>query len=103
MSKFYDFWFGTKDAEKPKFVRKDNSDWSRSSFGGSTYWQSVPISTETSEFVSTTENDSYRLILLGQLYETLSIAELLNRCIKHIGGNQNFDDPAGHLHYFCCR
>ncbi|MEZ5017516.1 MAG: hypothetical protein R2800_10730 [Flavipsychrobacter sp.] len=100
MNAFNDIWFGVGSEHKPRFVRGGNSDWHERSFGKMTYWESYPLDSEKNPFVSSYEDDNYRLILLGQLYEDLTVGKLFNRCIRYIEDSQRFIDPAGHYIIF---
>lgn len=93
MPAFYDIWIG---ADTPVYKRSKNKDWELS---GDYTWLSLPE--EHKGFLKEVIDGDYRLILIGQLYELISDAELLQRCRLYIEQPQHgFDDPAGHYIIF---
>ncbi len=93
MSAFYDIWIG---ADTPVYKRSKNKNWELS---GDNVWLSLPE--ENKGFIREVKDTNYRLILIGQLYELITDAELLQRCRFYIEQSRNgFDDPAGHYIMF---
>lgn len=93
MSTFYDIWIGNT---QPKGVRTGNIEWQQES---EKTWLSLPEG--ANPFISRITDDSYEMILLGQLYEPITNNELLGRCVEYIEGNtKTYDDPAGHYIIF---
>ncbi len=92
MSAFYDIWIG----DKPQaYKRSRNEDWQRVS---GNIWYSMP---GNKRFVSEVNDNEYKLTLIGQLYESVDSAELLDRCIKYIQQPASrYNEPAGHYIIF---
>ncbi len=92
MSAFYDIWISNAT---PSYKRGSNNDWQHVS--GNT-WFSLP---GNRDFITEVENENYKLILIGQLYEIIDNSELLNRCVSYIHNHENkYNDPAGHYIIF---
>lgn len=92
MSAFYDIWISRV---APLYKRGSNNNWHRVS---ANTWFSLP---GNSDFITEVENESYKLILIGQLYEKIDKPELLNRCVSYIRNPRNkYNDPAGHYIIF---
>lgn len=92
MSAFYDIWLGEA---VPKHKRVFNSDWKQVG----NIWQSLPA--DDKGFLQQYTAGDYQLTLIGQLYEVLSLQEVLNRCVHYIkNATANYDDPAGHYIIF---
>lgn len=92
MSAFYDIWIGDK---APAYKRSRNEDWQRVS---GNIWYSLP---GNKKFVTEVNDNEYKLTLIGQLYESVDSAELLDRCIKYIQQPASrYNDPAGHYIIF---
>lgn len=100
MSAFNDIWFSVSKEYKPQYVRAGNEEWVEKGSSSIPYWLSLPRGEKGASFINTQDDDRYRLILLGQLYEVVKMEELLNRCINHIESNKEFVDPAGHYIVF---
>lgn len=96
MSTFFDIWLGQKSLP-PEYHRKWNADWQLQN--NSNVYISVPKEYGIS-FIETLSTDNYTITLSGQLYEKLSITELLDRCVLYIESGKNFNDPAGHYIIF---
>lgn len=95
MSAFYDIWISTSQLA-PSYKRSKNKDWTLS---GNNVWLSLPA--KDKGFITRVNSGSNRLILLGQLYEVISDAELLQRCTKYIEQQEKgFNEPAGHYIIF---
>lgn len=92
MSAFYDIWISNA---VPSYKRGSNDDWQCIS---GNIWFSIP---GNRDFITEVENENYKLILIGQLYEKIDKTELLNRCVSYIlnPGNE-YNDPAGHYIIF---
>jgi len=92
LSAFYDIWISDRE---PLHKRSANNNWKKEVDNA---WLSTP---GNADFIIQVENDHYRLLLLGQLYEQMDAGELLNRCAGYIEKPANgFDDPAGHYIIF---
>ncbi len=92
MSAFYDIWISSV---APLYKRGCNNDWHCVS---GNVWFSLP---GNSDFITEVENESYKLILIGQLYEKIDKPELLNRCVSYIHNPDNkYNDPTGHYIIF---
>lgn len=95
MSAFYDIWISGSQIA-PSYKRSNNKYWTLS---GNNVWLSLPA--EDKGFITRVNSGSNRLILLGQLYEVISDAELLQRCATYIEQpEQQFNDPGGHYIIF---
>lgn len=93
MSTFFDIYIGE---QKPAYKRSFNTEWRELNDIYISKAQSVlntPLLQHTSDGI-------YSLYILGQLYDTITKEELLQRCKQHIDGIQQFDDPAGHYIIF---
>ncbi len=100
MSAFYDIWFSTVKANKPKYNRGINNSWKEKYTGKINSWVSEPKIESSFHFIKEAEARGFKILLLGQLYEDLSIDSLLDRCIDYVITGNGFDDPAGHYIIF---
>ena len=95
MSAFSDVWLSNEAGSLP-VVRTGNQPWE---YHGDKLWLSLP-STGLS-FLTYAVLGHYSLVLVGQLYESISGEDILKRCIKYITHPGNgFADPAGHYIMF---
>lgn len=92
MSAFYDIWIGKN---RPEYRRLHNNDWQQDESA----WRSLPE--KDNGFLKTEQSGNYKLIIIGQLYESITVQEVLQRCINYIeDGAKGFEDPAGHYILF---
>lgn len=93
MSAFYDIWIGSR---KPTHTRLDNDMWQVDKTMPQLY-NSLPGNID---FYTAHEDNIASIVLIGQLYESIDIANLLSSCVDYISGvTGNFNDPAGHYVY----
>lgn len=76
-------------------MRRRNRPWEEPHPG---VWISAPGTDKG--FCRSASSANYRLVLIGQLYEKISLEDLLANCISYIEQNKDFDDPAGHYILF---
>lgn len=93
MSAFCDIWIGNAQLPEP---RTGNKSWQEVS---KHVYVSLPQRGEA--FFRQYVSDSHTLVLIGQLYETVTDEELLDRYIRYTAHcNDSFNEPAGHYIVF---
>ena len=92
MSAFYDIWISN---DPPAYTRLDNIAWKRQPEPFVNTWVSLPQGKQ--EYIHQYDNEVATITVLGQFYEYVDQATLLDSCIGYIENTQNvFADPAGH-------
>lgn len=94
MSAFYDIHINTTGIE-PKYTRGTNSNWQKRDdiFN---YWVSRPLHAKL-DLLRTVIGARLNILVLGQLYEEKTDAQLIEICSDYITGKSKyFVDPAGH-------
>lgn len=93
MGAFYDIWIGSK----PAYNRKGNEHWE---LKGANTWLSLSHNANNS-FLTTASSDDHEVILIGQLYEDITVEQLLEKCVDYISNkNGVYKDPPGHYIIF---
>ena len=97
MSAFYDIWISNK--EKPVYTRLNNTAWKLEPELALDTWVSLPQ--DKQEYIQQYGNEVATITVLGQFYENIELATLLDRSIEYIDKKQSaFVDPAGHYCLF---
>ncbi len=98
MSAFHDIWISS-EVNGPAKHRLENTGWDKLAEGKSSVWEST--SNKAEGILTRTHNEAYELLLLGQLYEEVSISQLLKDCTDYINDpSTGFNDPAGNYIIF---
>lgn len=92
MSAFCDIWLSNKRDDKPLGARCADMNWKAYSFLDDPCWLA---NSEKSQYLEAQDGD-YSLLFLGQLYEPVSAADILKRCIDYVENVRSYKDVAGH-------
>ena len=95
MGAFHDIWISNAK-HAPLYTRTGTRPWKQKNIGETSIWESKPSGNDNSiatEIVTAT----HHLIILGQFYEQVETAKLLDVCVKYANGAaSSFSDPSGH-------
>jgi len=97
VSAFCDIWLSNRQGDQPLYTRFSDMEWKMGSLSSGS-WMSY--SATSKHFLQDTTEGAYSLVLIGQLYESVSLPNMLKQCIEYIEKGKPYKDAAGHYLLF---